>query len=1769
MTTLAMRFRVFASLLIVINIVGIVWIRESMMALRKPLLRVLSVTPDAALDDADRISLTFHEPIVRPEELAKLIDRSPFELSPNPGGHWEWAQVDRLDFVPEAKLPKGRKFFIRPVADVERRTGRSVYGQADYELRTAALKFVGCKVQSVERDSAVTLELTFNQPVSPAELTVHLAARAEKQALALKVLGDAPAERLLVRIEGAVEQFEFEISPELKGAGAELGLTKKVLQTVKVPSLTRLAVLRADVSTSTFNPESTIAISMSLPLDPRQPAPTVGLEPPVAGARVTVAHDRIVLEGEFVCGTGYIATLPATLVSKDGKTLGSDQRVEFQIEDRDPGVRVPFSSGILSPKGNLILDAEFVNVASVKMSLSRVHRNNLMAHLRGGRSQDTSRDLGSRVVATKGPRNSVVKAGLDLNSILDHRRGIFAISLESSESRWTHDSAIVSITDLAISCKKARDGVVVWVTSVESGMPVPAAKVSAWSRSNQVLAEGVTDHDGLIHLAITPGHPDGALWAITAEIGADSPDSDLSFLKLGGASDLIDEVEQSGREVPTTYDIYIYAERGAYRPGETVHLTGIVRDPNGATPTAFPIAVTVLRPDGRSVADLTATPNAEGVFHADYESNPAGHTGLYQIQAHLPGAAEILGATSALIDDIVPARIEIDAKADKDRYAAGDAPKIHVAARYLFGQAASGLAATLSVKHTPARFEPLTESFKGYSFDIPVSKGDSKPITEYPEATLDSEGAASIRLSVPEAHGFWSTSIIASVAQPGGRTVSATTQTTIDTLARHVGLKLASSPSVKAPVEAHYVILNPDTSISVPAPVTFRLVRLESEWYLEEVRGRPTWRHNSREFVQREWTEPAGNVARGTTNLNFKQAGEYRLAAAAGDARAELEFDVADDEGGDSSNVRPERIGIKLDASTYEPGQTAKATVLSPFAGTMLVSLEADHTLWTKVLLVQATPTVVEVPISATLRGGAYVGVSVVRPLDLHASKWIPARARGLSRLVTTHPAQQLQMAVSAPAQSLPGQKVSVKVQTEVHSGSLQVWAVDDGILLTTAYKKPDPFGHFMGMRRLCVESEDSYRELLPDYQRPSDFTRIGGDGGDDEVVSGPSPRRMKLAGVLWRGVMPIDASGLTSVDFVMPEMTGRMRVFAVAVSGDKYASAEQTVLLASPLMIEASLPRFMAPGDQAAVPVQLINATDEKLAVSLTTSVSGAAHVEQPDQNAVVESHSSMIVWQQFVADKAGDITVVHRVEAASQAGTLTAGASAELMCRAAYGVDTDVLVTELREGTPLDLAIGDKFNADSTSVRLSISPSPNIHLEPALDALIDYPHGCVEQTTSRLYALLEASNTLAATNPDRAAVVDELIKSGIARLWAMQTSGGGFAYWPGSQVPDVWGTANAAEFLVRAGESGKPVEARFLAAVADYLVGTLGARSREEIDDNLRAQICDVLARLDRPQPGWVATLRERASGLDIGGHAHLASALHSAGRADQAMAILKDNLLAMTVATTSQGRLTSNIAQQAELLYVLMQIDRSHAWIPLLATKLNDACVRGQWGSTVENAAAFCALSRYARLSSPPSPYSGVFKQASGDVSFDSSRAFTAQLAAAQLPATLIVRGGNAHVIAVTRGRTKTPPGSVDHGLVVRRSWYDAAGKPIDPEHIRVGDLIECRVSVEAPGTKEAIHNIAVIDLLPAGFEVENPALAQSATNSKERTFADRAEFRDDRAVMFTDAGSKARTYTYFVRAIAAGTFSQPPIQATCMYDASLISVGGESQVIQISK
>ncbi len=1414
-----------------------------------------------------------------------------------------------------------------------------------------------------------------------------------------------------------------------------------------------------------------------------------------------------------------------------------------------------------------------------------------------------------------------------------------------------------------------------------------------------------------------PGEKPSVILADMASEADTDSDRGLTWLDLSSGAITFAEADTSGKPyLRSGYEAFIYSDRGVYRPGETVHLRAIVRGADNAKPSGqFPVRWQIRRPDLRNWKAHTATIDADGATSFDLQLPTDLPTGRWSAHVGLPDSGpspRFFGSVDFQVEEFMPNRMKVALnfdgeasgsaiKSGGERMLIGDKPLVAgVQADYLFGRPVTELPATLAARADPAPFSP--PQWQGWSIGDEIGSGEAlgkaKPIghrSELPDGNLDQKGRAQWEVNIAdliengekaadapktgrhhrvstrhfrvaptassdnpslaptEYAGPWRLTLSGSVAETGGRAVTATRVIDVDLVPYYVAVRAQQTATLPNTAAAFDVALvKPDGSISTEK-TTLEAELYQETWNESLIMDQGNYHFQSTRVLERVGKEPVKvslTDGRGICSLTPPGSGSFvlRLTDPATGFISACAFYVGDVFWNDNiSRENPEKLelivepmipaglrerwnsivslapwpnvqdwlrigplssGPEAAAQQDHVRDWARVIVRSPFAGRLLLSVETDDVLATRVIDMPGSSMIVPIRLPKGCRPNAYITASVVRAVEPDAA-WRTHRAVGVARVLADTSDQRLTIQVVAPDEIRPLQSLPVRVRITDFAGNpvahaaVTVAAVDEGICQLTGFATPDPFAFFTTNRSLGVGSSDLYGQLMPETARPAKNSSVGGDGGDGLDARHRSPvsaSRVKPV-ALFSGVVHTDAEGMASADFPVPSFTGQLRVMAVASEENNFGSSGAPVLVRSPLLVQSSWPRFAAPGDRFTVPLTIFNNSHTNGQATISVQWIDDANGSGPIGFATTKERrldlpatpvraggQAIVSFDVIAAQTVG----VARLRLAGEMDGEKYEETIELPVRAASPEMTLGGYAAATPASPLKISLPGGMLEGTTKYEIRVSPWPMLQLPQGLEYLDRYPYGCVEQTTSTLFPLvyLPDIGTQIAPGLFDKERINQKVQVGITRLIGMQTADGGLAMWPGGNEAWPWASVYAAHFLVEAKKAGCDVPDEFREHLLRYVHSLLRVGGDEPDNLETQAYACYVLALAGKPERAAMSRLDQSLKSShpkqELGAQArfHLAAAWLAAGRRDLGEAMIPQVIPAPREDRVLSGNVDSPTRERAVILSTLLSVEPDHPAIPEMAQQLADAGRAGHWQSTQEVAFAVMALGQYLRQAKSVEAYQTAELLLGGQSIASAAEGkpivwvAPAGFDPATQPLELRITGEEktrAHVTWLQTGISPHPPADADHGLKVRRRYLDRNGDPIRNGAVHSGDLVIVELSIESASPLE---HVVIEDLLPAGLEVENPRLlttealaAQNGDQSdrKAPVFEDsRLDIRDDRLVVVGHLNATGvGTYRYAARAVTSGIFVTPPVRAECMYDIGTSSISGGGGTLKV--
>lgn len=1350
----------------------------------------------------------------------------------------------------------------------------------------------------------------------------------------------------------------------------------------------------------------------------------------------------------------------------------------------------------------------------------------------------------------------------------------------------------------------------VWALNTHDLQPRVGTLVEAVRASGEALASCRVNAKGACRITMPePGVDDAPAVALVAKLGKDT-----SYLAFADVAIPLSEAQVAGEPYleDRAYRASLYLDRGVYRPGDTVHFATVVRDEAHVAPQAdLPVQLVVTDPRGKEVKVLSSLLNGAGMAAFDLTLGSYAATGAYRGALKIGGRT--VGQVSLSVEEFVPERMAVKAKLTSASYSSRDDLRVDIEAQYLFGGSAAGSSVNVTCTIEPSVFDGGQSAQFTYG---PASVGEEPPrpvALGTASGELDDDGKATISCPPLKDHaGFLGTGRLVADVQVfeagGGRATRAMAYGAVHPGLFYVGLasgveKVVAGQSFT--VKGRVVDWEGRASAAVPE-VQVELFRLDEEWgwwWYSDDGHSSAWERNLRKVPEGRVTVPVGKDGSFEVKHAARSNSAGFLVRVVGDhVRTDLVLKGAQNRyswsSGDQVDQTPRPLKPTLTKvavpERIRVGATAEARIDVPFSGRLLTTIETHEVVKSEWHDVQAGTFTWPFSISE-YADDIYVSALVVKDPHLESKDaYAPERAFGVSRVRVQPEAFQHSVKLGVPGEARSNTTLNIEVAVDAPSKAGTAWvtvaAVDEGILSLTKFTSPDPTDELFPRRRLGVRSFETVGWTMM-MQAGGTTSASGGDGeGDAGRVQPVKPV------ALWSGLVQVPSNGKLTIPLEIPQYRGKLRVMAVSATANTVASAEASVLVRDPLTLQTTLPRFLAQGDTFDVPVFVTNLSGQSRDVTIALSVD---NLPWPGMEADPNAPAPVT----FLGDKQTKVTIAKDASqtVVFQARAVAGVGAARFTVKASAGnlisydeldvpfapigvVERRVQQIELVQGK-LDLApLLDGWTPTTERTQVWVTPNPYANGLANLSHLIRYPHGCIEQTTSATRPLLYVSALLPALPPEvDAAKIDDMVQSGVDRVLSMQSSGGGFSYWPGSDGGHAWVSAYATHLLIDAKAKGYKVPDSRLADALTYLE----REAQAERNAGDQGYLHFVLARGGKPLKAKVQALLAASDAKLIGRDQEdrylLMAALYLAGDRRYEKELRAVDTAPVTSERINDWSFYSDFRRRGMVLAAYQDVfGDGDAGATQLARLVGErlAARDGRYYSTQELVWGVTGLARM--VDSSAKMPNGVTLSDSKrtkltaddkgkgkriDVKWDVPRGSERGLV-------LDVPKLDGKLYAVLTSEGLRPDGVVrlgGEGLEVSREWVDADGRQISPNDITLGDVVYTRITVKNT-TRETQRNLALVDRLPAGWEIENARLGRSGNidhlYNSSAWEPDHLDLRDDRLALFGELrGNETRSVVYAVRAVTSGTFYAPPVEIEAMYNPDIWAraPGGKVSVI----
>ncbi|MEO0468972.1 MAG: MG2 domain-containing protein [Bacteroidota bacterium] len=1755
---------------------------------------------------------TFNQPMVSDTLLGKWEEEKYLTFSPDIPGRYSWRAVDELVFSPFELLNPATDYQLSLTNTLTKHNkSLKLVGEKSFSFHTPDLQLQSTNVYWAPlpqgRDAyAVHLDLSFNYPVEASEVAkqVEVIADGKKQKVEPSKSESGTMVRLMLPDLPKADKA-IELAVNLKEGLTVMGGNRPSKSQEESMSLASPFVLTiGDVLAQHDGAQGTLTVATSQEVKAQDIKRFISFSPPVKFEVESNSQNLVIRSSDFNVRQKYAINIKKNLRGVLGGSLKKTFAQDVSFGELRPSLKFTDRKSVyLTSAGNRNLEVEIVNVSKVDVKLIKIYENNILNFLDGGGGyyyDDYYEDdyyydeysynggnynyyradqLGDAIheeeinTANLPLRGNKRVLKLDFEDRLKDYPGMYVMRISATKPHYMNAAKVVCISDIGLITKVGKKQLTIFANSIKTAQPLSGVKLKLIGKNNQEVSQLTTDGNGVATFTMPADFKDGFnVSMITATNGNDFTYLPFSQTRVGTSRFEIGGSRANSAEM----EAFLYGERDIYRPGETLHMAGIVRNREWGVPANIPVVYKLIAPNGQAVSTIRKQLDRNGAYTADISLPVSAMTGRYTGQLWTTNDV-LLNSQNISIEEFVPDRIKVKVDVDRKEAKAGQNIAVSAQAQNFFGPPAANR--NYEVEMTLRRQGFYAKKYAGYNFHIHGLNNNFSKVMRTGKTDAEGKLNESFEISSQYANtGKMAADFFVTVFDETGRPVNRRIGSTIYTQDVFFGLRQ----------EQYYVRTGNKARINVIAvdkegkalngqKARIRFIKHEYKTVLARSGSYFRYRSEKQEIVLEDKV-----VTLNGENYAFEYTpeltGRYELRVSSERSNQYVRNSFWSYGYGSSSyssfQVNNEgKIDIELDKESYKVGEKANVLLKTPFAGKVLVTLESDQVQKHFYVDTDKRSASFSLDLTSEEVPNIYVSATLIKPHDVSD---IPLTvAHGFAPIMVENPSTVLPVSITAPEESRSRKKQTISIKTSP-STPVSIAVVDEGILQLTGYKTPDPHKFFYRKRALEVESYNVYPYLFPEIAMGSGRPG-GGDGADMAKRVNPLVNnRVKLAS-FWSGMLMSDGSGNVTFDIDVPQFSGSLRVMAVAYKNDGFASSETNIRVADPVVISAGLPRVFSPGDTVTVPVTISNTTQSNTSVSADVSVEGPIRIlGSQSQKASINANSEKQMTYTVAVDRMiGQAKVAVKVDANGESFLN----ETEITVRPASPLQQRTGAGQVAGGKSATVNMEmDDFFAPSVDAKLVVSRSPLAQYTKDLSYLIRYPYGCVEQTTSAAFPQLYYNDLARAIhkqngdNPNP----NHHIKKAIQRLQLMQLSNGGLTYWPQRGREHWWGSVYAAHFLTEAKRLGYDVPQSMLDKLYRRLENRLkdvqprwyyfNGSQKRQISPREVPYSLYVLALAGKPQRSTMNYYKAHLDKLSLDGRYLLAASYALSGDKNRYKDLVPVRFDGEKAEPMLDGSFASYARDEAIALYSLLEIDPNNSQVGVMAKHVQDRLLRGRrYWNTQERAFSFLALGKIAQQAAKSTATATVKFDGKVIGNYDGGDALT--LTTDQPGSkrfTIETKGeGNLFYFWETEGISRS--GSYkeeDSYIMVRKEFYTRDGGLITNNQVRQNDLVVVRISLKSL-TNSNVANVAISDILPAGFEIENPRLTQlpaSLNWIKNRSYPEYLDVRDDRLNMFVAANGSTRYYYYLVRAVSAGNFQMGPVGAEAMYSAEYHSYNG---------
>lgn len=1319
-------------------------------------------------------------------------------------------------------------------------------------------------------------------------------------------------------------------------------------------------------------------------------------------------------------------------------------------------------------------------------------------------------------------------------------------------------SANVLASNLGVTVKKGvNNSYFVAVSDIITTNPVSAATVTFYNYQQQELGSKTTDEDGLtVYDAEKP-----AFFAIVTKNGQST------YVKLNDGNALsMSKYDIAGVRLKKGLKGFIYGERGVWRPGDTLFLSFMLNDNANKLPLGHPVKFELNNPEGTVTHREVTTEGLNNFYRFTIPTSENATTGNWTAKVNVGGA---VFTKRIKIETIKPNRLKIKAGFDTEIITSADPVKGGLEVTWLHGAIAKNLKTDINVK-----FNQQKTSFKvfpDYTFDDPARRFSSEELTVF-NGRIDNDGKATFNFDPQldkKAPGMLKASFITKVYENGGDFSTDVFSKPYSPYTSYVGLSTPKGDRARNMLltdKQHRFDVATVNENGKPIAVNdleVKIYKVNSSWWWNASNANLS-QYDGSVYRETVFTKTISTKANGKGTFHFElkypKWGRYLVRIVnkkSGHATGKLIFIDWPGWAGKARKGNPDEATMLVfaaDKSTYNVGETATVSFPSSGNGRALVTLEnGTEVLDSRWVKTSKGETKFDFKITPEMAPNVYINISAIQE-HANTKNDLPIRTYGISAINVENPSTRLHPEINMPSVLQPEQNITVNVKEK--NGKPMTYSiaiVDEGLLDLTRFKTPDPWSAFYAKEALGVKTWDIYDDVVGAFGgRINQVFSIGGDG----MAAGSKNKkanRFKPV-VIYKGPFEIGKNQSKSHTIKIPKYIGSVRTMVVAHNPETsaYGNAEKTTPVRKPLMVLASMPRKVTPGEKVRVPITVF-AMEKKVknvtiklkhneVFKVTGNTSQSISFAKPDEQ---------MVYFDLEVLKNG----FGKLEVIASGNGEKASYDIEINALNPNPESTEIVDVILEPNSSKTIDFATFGVAGTNNAAIEFSTLPPMDFNSRMQYLIRYPHGCVEQTTSSVFPQLFL-NDIFDLSSNKKQKIQRNIQRGVDRLAHFQTPSGGFSYWQGGNSANDWSSSYAGHFLIEAEKKGFVLPISFKSKWIHYQ--KQAAKSWRYNNASYRNGLAQAyrlytLALAGSPDLSSMNRLRE-TRGITNEAKLRLAAAYALVGQKDAAIAIVNNTPLDFKPEKYNYytyGSTNRNKAMALETFVLLKDRNKTKDIAKGIANVLADR----SYMSTQTTAYSLLAMAKYATfiggkgvnvtystngknsttINSPKTLATRDFKVINGNNAVQLKN---------NKNNTIYVRVLNKGVLPV--GQEKV----AQRNLTATVAFKSKNGSIVDVTKLSQGTDFVAEITI-SNNKNEKIKDVALTQILPSGWEIVNTRFTDFGSYAENNV--DHEDIRDDRTNFYFDLGKyETKTIRVLLNASYLGNYYLPGVQCEAMYD-----------------